>query len=76
VTLNIPFIVPYFGEVKFVVYDILGRTVLKKSGMYSAGTHRFEFDANKSQNELASGIYLIRMTFGEKSILRKAILVK
>ena len=75
-TLNIPFIVPYFGEVKFVVYDILGRTVLKKSGMYSAGTHRFEFNADQAKNELASGVYFAIFKAADYNKVQKLLLVK
>lgn len=75
-TLTIPFTLPYFGEVNFMVYDILGRTVYDQTRMYSAGSHRFEFNADLVNTQLASGVYMIKMTFGSKTINRKVMLVK
>ena len=72
-TTNIEFALPQAGNVKLVVYDILGKEVatLVESNM-NAGYHRVNFDASK----LASGVYVYRLTAGNFVSSRKLMLMK
>jgi len=55
------------------IYDITGRKVENlHSGALKPGKHTFRFEST----ERASGIYFMRMTYGEKSITRKMVLVE
>jgi hypothetical protein len=61
------------GPVRLEVFDITGRSVsvLVDQSM-QAGNHTAVFDASK----LSSGIYLYRLTSGNRSIIRKMIFAK
>jgi hypothetical protein len=61
------------SEVQLVVYDLLGREVATlASGRYPAGRHMFTFDANN----LASGVYLYRLTAGNSTVTKAMLLEK
>ena len=61
------------GEVRLVVYDLLGREVaVLVNDRRPAGSYQVRFDAA----DLASGIYLYRLTAGHFTQTRKMILVK
>ncbi len=69
----IRFDVPQTEHVTVKVYDILGQDVATlMNGEASAGHHEIEFNAV----DLPSGIYLYRVEAGNKSELRKMILLK
>ncbi|HEY6952753.1 MAG TPA: T9SS type A sorting domain-containing protein, partial [Bacteroidota bacterium] len=73
-TTTIQFTVPTDGHVVLKVYDILGKEVATlldedtKAGEYQ----QVVFDATK----LASGVYISRLEFGGKQLLRKLVLMK
>jgi hypothetical protein len=70
---KISFSLPKAGDVKLVVFDILGREVATLvNENVKAGTHSVQFDAS----HLASGVYLYRMTAGDFTETKKMMLVK
>ncbi|RKZ30913.1 hypothetical protein DRQ36_03890 [bacterium] len=75
---SIEFDLPKDGVVELAVYDVLGKrvTTLLDDNM-KAGTHRIIWSGrNDRGQELPSGVYLYRLTAGEKTISKKMILVK
>ena len=64
---------PVAGDVKLVVYDMLGREVaILADGRYPAGRYEFSFDASR----MASGVYLYRLTAGAFTETKRMILMK
>jgi hypothetical protein len=64
---------PTAGNVKLVVYDLLGREVATlANGHYPAGHYSFRFDGSR----LASGVYFCRLTAGSFASTTKMILQK
>lgn len=69
----IEFSLPVAEKVELVVYNMLGEVVAKLvSGELPAGTHKVNFNASN----LASGIYLYRITAGNNVVTKKMILQK
>ena len=65
--------VPVAGDVKMVVYDVLGRKVARLvDGDVNAGRYRAVWDGGN----LTSGIYFVRMKAGEFVVTRKVVLLK
>ncbi len=61
------------GFVNITVYDILGRAVKTLvNGYKNAGNHIKIFDAG----DLTSGVYFYRLTQGNKSLIKKMVLLK
>ncbi len=61
------------GEVKIVIYDLLGEEVATlANGRQVPGTYAVSFDASN----LASGVYLCRMSAGNFSAVRKLTILK
>ncbi|HTY35533.1 MAG TPA: T9SS type A sorting domain-containing protein, partial [Bacteroidota bacterium] len=59
--------------VRLVVYDLLGREVaVLANGRYPAGNYTFTFDGTN----LASGVYLCRLTAGAHSAVKKMLLLR
>jgi hypothetical protein len=59
---------PEAGAVRVVVYDVLGRQVaVLADGERAAGTHDVALDAGR----LAPGVYVVRLTAGEVSVVRR-----
>jgi hypothetical protein len=81
-TTAIRFHLPVASRVKLEVFDIAGRNVGSGSGTTpttglidgwrQAGSHEITFDASN----LASGVYLARLTAGEFTALEKLVLLK
>ncbi|HVP07059.1 MAG TPA: T9SS type A sorting domain-containing protein [Candidatus Acidoferrum sp.] len=72
-TTTISFSLPTNSEVSLEVFDILGRTVERRDlGVLSAGEHQLEYDAS----QLASGMYLYRVSTAISSQTKKMMLVK
>ena len=63
---------------QIVVYDLLGRQVAELvNGNYEAGRHVAHWDgANAYGQDVASGIYLVRMKAGDFEAIRKLQLVR
>ena len=67
------FVLPEASRVSLKVYNLQGRLVATLAdGMRDAGTHEVTFDASN----LASGIYLYRLTAGTFNASGKMVLVK
>jgi hypothetical protein len=66
------------SEVKVSVYDVEGRLVRELfAGRLPAGRHAFEWDGKDAEGRtVASGIYLSRISNGERFVRSKMILVK
>ncbi len=61
------------GQIKLIVYDILGKEVAKLvDGIQTEGEHRINFDGSS----LPSGIYVYRLTGTNFSISKKMLLIK
>ena len=72
-TTTISFVLHKQSEVRLVLMDLLGREVMKiTEGNYSAGEHKVQVDASN----LASGIYIYRLTAGNFTASKKMILIK
>ena len=70
---KISFALPKAGNVKLVVYDILGREVAVLVNEFrTSGNHSVEFNAGN----LASGVYLYRIESGTFTDTKKMLLVK
>lgn len=70
---TIDFTLPAPGKTRLVVYDVTGRTVaVLVDGFFEAGTHTAVFDGTN----LASGVYLARLTAGSTVRTGKMVLVK
>jgi hypothetical protein len=57
------------GDVKIDILDIEGRMISSFADFLSEGDHQYTMN-----NELASGVYLVRLTFGNNSITKKVII--
>ncbi len=69
----ITYSIPQSGKVSLKVFDLLGRQVaLLAEEIKPAGTHQIAFHGD----DLASGIYLVRMESGSKTESVKVILLK
>ena len=61
------------GEVSLVIYDVMGREVVRLADGYkSAGSYQAIFDGT----ELASGFYFARLRQGGMQVTRKLLLIK
>lgn len=70
---TISFAIPKAGNVKLIVYDLLGREVkLLVNDFRNPGKYSISFDAS----ELASGIYFYEIKSGEFTDTKKMLLVK
>ena len=70
---QISFGLPKSGNVKLVVFDILGREVKTLVNEFqTAGTHNITFDASS----LASGIYFYSITANDFTATKKMLLIK
>jgi len=75
---QIEFSLPEAGRVKLDIFNILGRKVRQLINQrLSAGVHRVTFDGRSESNQpLASGIYLYRLTTDDYTESKKMILLK
>jgi hypothetical protein len=72
-TTTISFTLPEAGQVRLIVYDILGKEVARLAdGNLTAATYSFAFDASR----LSSGEYYYRLETGNFSCVRKLTLIK
>ncbi len=64
---------PEAGSVRVVLYDVLGRQVAVLSdGERPAGTHDVALDASR----LAPGVYVVRLTTGESTVVRRVTVAR
>jgi photosystem II stability/assembly factor-like uncharacterized protein len=73
-TTNISFSLPRAASVELAVYNLLGQKVATLIGGrdYAAGQHSIDFDGR----DLASGVYLYKLTAGDFAQVRKMMLLK
>ncbi len=72
-TTNIDYILSKPAHVKLSVYNMLGQEVAKLvNGKMNAGHHSVRWNAQNT----SSGIYFLRMTAGNRSITKKALLTR
>ncbi len=72
-TTTLSFSLPHTSPVSLTVFNLLGQAVYQADlGMLNAGEHRHLFDAN----ELTSGVYVARVQAGERSQMRKMVLLR
>lgn len=72
-TTQISFTIPKSGILSLKVYNILGEEIEEIVNQYfDAGIHKISFNADR----LSSGVYLIRMNFGNNYISHKIVLIK
>ncbi len=66
------------SEVRLDIYDVRGRKVRTLTDeRYTAGQHQIVWDGiSDDDKEMASGVYLLKLTTGEANLLRKALMVK
>jgi hypothetical protein len=65
---KISFSLPKGGDVKLLVFDVLGREVtVLVNGFRTVGTHSVDFDASS----LSSGVYLYKIQAGDFTETRK-----
>ncbi len=70
---NIKFSVPFTGNVKLVVFDVLGReTAVLLNEHRNPGVYNIDFDAS----HLSSGIYFYRLESGDFVQTKKMLLIK
>ncbi len=70
---TINYSIPFNGNAKLVVYDVLGREVAKLFDEFKyAGSYRVEFDASY----LNSGIYFYKLIYNYQSLTKRMILIK
>jgi flagellar hook assembly protein FlgD len=70
--------VPRAAAVDITVYDVLGRKIVTlMSGEQEAGYHVMEWDSKDGHGmTVPSGMYMVRMTAGDFSAVRKIMLMK
>ena len=70
---TIAFDLPESGKVKLTVFDVLGREVKTLlDGRRNAGSYEVSFDAS----DLASGVYIYRLSTQQQALARRMLLVK
>jgi photosystem II stability/assembly factor-like uncharacterized protein len=69
---KIRFDLPAAGDVRFIVYDLLGRSVFELNEYKAQGFYEINFDGSA----LASGVYYYRIESGKYNETRKMILLK
>lgn len=64
---------PKTDEIEIELFNMLGQKVDRiAEGEYSAGTHRFRWTAN----ERPSGVYLVKVDWGESNAVKRVVLMK
>ncbi|MDD5088056.1 MAG: T9SS type A sorting domain-containing protein [bacterium] len=70
---TIPFALPKATEISLDLYDVTGRHAATLTrGIFSAGNHRVEWNSES----IASGVYLVRLTAGERVLTAKVVAMK
>ena len=76
---NIKYDVPEKAEVTLIIYDILGKEVvrLKNAELHKPGRYVCEWDGrNKYGAEVSSGLYFVRMVSKDFQKVNKMLLIK
>lgn len=67
---SIEFVLPYAGEARFFVNDVVGREVYQNTKMYDDGRHSITF----SRKDLPSGVYYYGIEFNGERRMHKMII--
>lgn len=75
---TIPFELPEAGHVQMIVYDLLGRQVAELENRdFTAGRHVARWNGRNAAGEnVASGVYVVRLNAGHFRAVRKLQLVR
>jgi len=74
---NIRFAIPFSSEITLRIYNILGEQVQTLRKQCSPGTHTLIWDGRSSSDEdVASGVYLYRLTAGDYQETKKMVLLR
>jgi flagellar hook assembly protein FlgD len=75
---TLPIEIPAAGEPVIAIYDLSGRRVRKIApGTLAAGRHPLVWDArNDRGHPVASGLYLARLTWRDRSAVRRVVLLR
>ena len=74
---NIRFTVPAPSNVTVAIYNLLGQNIRTFEKRCEPGTHTFRWDGkNSSGEEIASGIYLYKLSAGSHKEIRKMVLIR
>jgi hypothetical protein len=75
---TIQFGLPAAGNVRIVIYDMLGREVAEITNMqYAAGNYAVRWDGKNNSNEaVSSGMYVYKLISGQNVINRKMLLIR
>ena len=77
-TTEISFLLPRAGEARVEVYNLIGTRVKSlASGAFPAGRSSLTWDGrNEAGNPAASGVYIVRLSYGQASIERSLSLIR
>ena len=78
-TVTVKYEVPKATKVNAVVYNVLGKKVktLAINQAKDMGYHQFKWHGvNELNDQVASGIYFLKMSLGSKQFTKKLILIK
>ena len=71
--ISIRYTIPYYTHVKLEIYDIQGRLIKVITDKFmNKGSHSVNWDSKK----FGSGVYYIKLTTGNNTLIRKAIIIK
>jgi hypothetical protein len=74
---NIRFTIPIASEVTLRIYNILGEEVRTFQNHFKSGTHTLTWDGKNSFGEdVASGVYLYKLSAGNYQDTRKMVLIR
>ena len=72
---TVPFSLDRTGSVSLALYDLSGREAARLiNGILPVGQHRIAFDA--ASTELTTGVYLLRLTTGDRSLNGKLLYLR
>lgn len=75
-TVTVPFTLPQPGEVTFKVFNELGQQVFSRSQMFSPGANYLLFSASDTREDLASGMYFLRVVYNGQQNTQKLLLLR
>jgi len=75
---TIPYAVPYEGEVKIHIFDLLGNEIVSvRSSHSSPGTYQWQWEGKSSTGKLMpSGIYFVQARYNDHIETRKILMMK
>jgi len=75
--LTVSYSLPYDAKVSVGLYSIDGKNIaVLENRLENAGRHTVSLDAGSGTHSLSSNTYLVKMTFGEKTVTRRIVMTK